>query len=89
MFEQSLVESGGLIKTKSKYWTILTFFLVSSVFAIMILIPLIYPEALPRTAMTAMLTAPAAPPAAGCRPRRGCQDRLHGQQLPCAYQDSA
>ena len=62
MFEDSLVESSGRLKTKSKYWTILTFFMVSSVFAVMILIPLIYPEALPKTAMTAMLTAPPPPP---------------------------
>ena len=62
MFEDSLVESSGKIKTKSKYWTIVTFLFVSSIFGIMILIPLIYPEALPKTAMMAGLVAPPPPP---------------------------
>jgi protein TonB len=62
MFESSLMESGGQIKTKSKYWMIGTFVFNALVLATMIIIPLVNPEALPKTAMTAMLTAPAAPP---------------------------
>jgi protein TonB len=58
MFESSLMESGGQIKTKSKYWMIGTFVFNGAILATMILIPLLYPEALPKTAMTAMLTAP-------------------------------
>ena len=58
MFEDSLLESGGKIKTKSKYWMIATFVFNGAILATMILIPLLYPEALPKTAMTAMLTAP-------------------------------
>ncbi|GAC1355568.1 MAG: hypothetical protein NVSMB3_00910 [Acidobacteriaceae bacterium] len=80
MFEDSLMESGGKIKTKSKYWMIGTFIFNGSILAILILIPLLYPEALPKTAMTAMLTGPPPPPpptpppppppghAPGCRP---------------------
>ena len=62
MFEDSLMESGGKIKTKSKYWMIGTFIFNGAILATMILIPLLYPEALPKTAMTAMLTAPPPPP---------------------------
>ncbi|WP_433984427.1 hypothetical protein [Tunturiibacter empetritectus] len=61
MFESSLMESGGQIKTKSKYWMIGTFIFNGAILATMILIPLLYPEALPKTAMTAMLTAPPPP----------------------------
>ena len=64
MFESSLMESGGQIKTKSKYWMIGTFIFNAAILATMILIPLLYPEALPKTAMTAMLTAPPPPPPA-------------------------
>jgi protein TonB len=62
MFEDSLMESGGKIKTKSKYWMIATFTFNGLILATMILIPLLYPEALPKNAMTAMLTAPPPPP---------------------------
>ncbi len=62
MFEDSLMESGGQIKTKSKYWMIGTFIFNGAILGTMILIPLLYPEALPKTAMTAMLTAPPPPP---------------------------
>ena len=48
MFEDSLMESGGKIKTKSKYWMIGTFAFNAIILAIMILIPLLYPEALPK-----------------------------------------
>jgi len=62
MFEDSLMESGGKIKTKSKYWMIGTFIFNGAILGLLILIPLINPEALPKTAMTAMLTAPPPPP---------------------------
>ena len=52
MFEDSLMESGGKIKTKSKYWMIATFVFNGVILATMILIPLLYPEALPKTAPT-------------------------------------
>src|ERR1700677_3040694 len=62
MFESSLMESGGQIKTKSKYWMIGTFIFNGAILATMILIPLLYPEALPKTAVTAMLREPPPPP---------------------------
>ena len=62
MFEDSMMESGGQIKTKSKYWMIATFGLNAAILATMILIPLIYPEALPKNSLTASLSAPPPPP---------------------------
>jgi len=62
MFEDSLMESSGKLKSKSKYWMIVTFGFNLAIIAVMILIPLLYPEALPKTMMTAMLTAPPPPP---------------------------
>src|SRR6267378_2378339 len=62
MFEDSLMESGGKLKTKSKYWMIATFAFNGVILATMILIPLLYPEALPHTALTAMISAPPPPP---------------------------
>src|SRR5258708_4758264 len=62
MFEDSLMESGGKIKTKSKYWMFVTLAFNAAILATMILIPLLYPEALPHTALPAMITAPPPPP---------------------------
>ncbi len=62
MFEDALMESGGRIKTKSKYWMIATFAINGAILATLALIPLLYPEALPKTAMTAMPYGAAAPP---------------------------
>ncbi len=54
MFEDSLMESGGQIKTKSKYWMIGTFIFNGAILGTMILIPLLYPEALPKTAISSV-----------------------------------
>jgi protein TonB len=62
MFDEMVVSSPNP-KGTNKWWTVI----VSSVFqvvflAILILIPLIYTEALPKTMMATMLTAPPPPP---------------------------
>src|SRR6201999_2022724 len=62
MFEDALMESGGKLKTKSKYYTFVGIILNGSIIAALILIPLIYPEALPKAAMTTLLVAPPPPP---------------------------
>jgi protein TonB len=61
MFEDSTFESAGRIRTRSTGWMIAAFTLNSSILLSMILIPLIYPEALPRMVMTFLMPAPAAP----------------------------
>jgi periplasmic protein TonB len=62
MFEDATFESAGRIKTKSKYWAMATFITNCSVLVLLILIPLIYPEALPKAAMQTLLVAPPPPP---------------------------
>jgi periplasmic protein TonB len=61
MFEDGLLESTGRLKTQSKYWMFGTFALNAGVLALMILLPLLHPEALPKTALTTMLIAPPPP----------------------------
>jgi len=62
MFEDSLVESTGRIRTRSKWFAIGSFLLQEALLAALILIPFFYPVALPRQALTTMLTAPPPPP---------------------------
>ena len=63
MFEDSTFESAGRIKSKSKYWMMVTFITNGSILLLLILIPLIYPEALPKAAMLTELTVPPPPEA--------------------------
>ncbi len=62
MFEDSLIESGGKIKTKRGWTTILSFVLQVLLIGVMILIPLIYTEALPKQQLMTFLVAPPPPP---------------------------
>jgi protein TonB len=62
MFEDCLVESAGKLKTKRGWTTILSFVLQIFLIGIMILIPLIYTEALPRQQLMSFLVAPPPPP---------------------------
>ena len=70
MFEDSTFESTGRIHTRSRGWMVATFLLNGSVLFGLILIPLIYPEALPRQALAFLLTAPAPPPAPTPEPKQ-------------------
>jgi protein TonB len=62
MFEQSLVESGGKARTKKPMTILLSFALQALVLAIMVIIPLIYYQVLPSTALSSILLAPPPPP---------------------------
>jgi len=62
MFEDSLVESSGRLKTKRSLTTVLSFLLQCLLIGVMILIPLIYTEALPRQQLMTFLVAPPPPP---------------------------
>lgn len=62
MFEDSTFESTGRIRTRSRRWMMATLLLNGSILMLLILIPLIYPEALPRQMMNILLEAPAPPP---------------------------
>ena len=70
MFEDSTFESGGKIKSKSGRWMIVTGIVNAAVLITMILIPLIYPEALPKAMMQTLLVAPPPPPPPPHRPHR-------------------
>lgn len=62
MFEDSLLESAGKIKTKRGWTTLLSFVLQVLAIGVMILIPLIYTEALPKQQLMTFLVAPPPPP---------------------------
>jgi len=62
MFEDSLLESSGRLKTRRKWTTVLSLVLQCALIGIMILIPLIYTEALPRQQLMTFLVAPPPPP---------------------------
>ena len=62
MFEDSLIESGNRFKTKRLSTTILSFTLQVLLVGVLILIPLIYTDALPKTQLMTFLVAPPPPP---------------------------
>jgi protein TonB len=62
MFEDSLVESGGKIKTKRGTTTVISFILEIIFLGVLVLLPLIFTEALPTKQIMTMLTAPPPPP---------------------------
>jgi protein TonB len=62
MFEDSLVESSGRLSTKRPLTTLLSFGLQIFLIGILILIPLIYTEALPKQQLMTFLVAPPPPP---------------------------
>jgi protein TonB len=61
MFEDSTFESSGRIHTRSRGWMIAACAFNGSILLALILVPLIYPEALPRMAITFLMEAPPAP----------------------------
>ena len=62
MFEDSLIESGNKLKTKRLGTTILSVLLQVGLICILILIPLIYTDALPKGNLMTFLVAPPPPP---------------------------
>jgi protein TonB len=62
MFEDSLIESGGKLSTKRGRTTTFSFILQAIIIGVMILIPLMFTEALPKTQLMTFLVAPPPPP---------------------------
>jgi protein TonB len=62
MFEDSLIESGGKLKTKRGRTTTLSFILEAVIVGVMVLIPLLFTEALPKAQLMMALVAPPPPP---------------------------
>ncbi len=69
MFEDSTFESNGTIRTRSRGWMLASFTFYSSILLALILIPLVYPEALPRQAIAFLMEVPP-PPAEPTPPTR-------------------
>jgi periplasmic protein TonB len=62
MFEDSLIESGGKLKTKRGRTTSVAFMIEFMIVGVLVLIPLIFTEALPKGTTLFMLVAPPPPP---------------------------
>ena len=62
MFEDSTFESTGKIRTRSRRWMVAALFFNGSILLALILIPLVYPEALPRQDMIYIMQLPPPPP---------------------------
>jgi protein TonB len=63
MFEDSTFESTGRIRTRSRGWMIAATLFNGSILLALILVPLIYPEALPRQAFQFLVEVPPPSPA--------------------------
>jgi periplasmic protein TonB len=62
MFEDSLIESGGKLKTKRGQTSLLAFIIEAVIVGVLVLIPLIFTEALPKQQLMTFLVAPPPPP---------------------------
>ena len=62
MFEDSLIESGGRLKTRRGLTTTISVIFQIGLLMVMILIPLIFTEALPKQQLMTFLVAPPPPP---------------------------
>src|SRR5579859_5228737 len=61
MFEDSTFESNGRIKTRSRRWMLAAFTFNGSILITFVLLPLVYPGALPQHPLPSLLVAPEAP----------------------------
>ena len=64
MFEDSLVESGGKLKSKQGATTAVSFILQILLIGVLVLLPLVFTEALPKQQLMTFLVAPPPPAAA-------------------------
>ena len=62
MFEDSLIESGGKLKTARGKTAFFSFGLQAVIVGVMVLIPLLFTEALPKAQLMMALVAPPPPP---------------------------
>ena len=62
MFEDSLVESGGRLKSKQGATTAISFILQILLIGVLVLLPLVFTEALPKQQLMTFLVAPPPPP---------------------------
>jgi periplasmic protein TonB len=81
MFEDSLVESTGRIRTRSKYFAIGSFALQALLLTALALYPFLHPATLPRQALTMLLTAPPVPSAPANLPQHAASPTTHAQPI--------
>lgn len=62
MFEDSLIESGGRLRTKRGATTLVSFILQVVLIGILVILPLVFTEALPKQQLMTFLVAPPPPP---------------------------
>jgi len=62
MFEDSLLESGNRLKTKRGLFTTISMIVQIGLLGVLVLIPLLFTEALPKTQLMTFLVAPPPPP---------------------------
>jgi protein TonB len=62
MFEDSLIESGGKLTTKRGLTTTISFLFQVALIGVLVLLPLLFTEALPKTQLMTFLVAPPPPP---------------------------
>ena len=62
MFEDSLIESGGRLRTKRGATTLVSFIFQVVLIGVLVIIPLVFTEALPKQQLMTFLVAPPPPP---------------------------
>src|SRR5579862_2021290 len=62
MFEDSLIESGGKLKTKRGATTLVSFLFQVALIGVLVILPLVFTEALPKQQLMTFLVAPPPPP---------------------------
>jgi protein TonB len=77
MFEDSLMESTGRIRTRSRYFAIGSFALQFLLLAALALYPLTHRAMLPKQSLTTLLTAPPPPSAPANLPQRSATSSIH------------
>jgi periplasmic protein TonB len=82
MFEDSLVESQGRIRTQSRWFAIGSFFAQAGILLLLVLYPLLNPLALPKQSMERMLIAPPPPRAPAPQVVRAAASSAPHQTLP-------
>jgi protein TonB len=70
MFEDSLIESAGRIRTRSRYFAVGSFALQATLLAALALYPFLHPATLPKQALATLLMAPPVPQAPASLPQR-------------------
>ena len=81
MFEDSLVESTGRIRTRSRYFAVGSFTLQALLLTALALYPFLHPATLPKQALTMLLTAPPVPSAPASLPHAAAASAARAQPI--------